>query len=129
MINLSAPDLTRHPPRSPRVQLGGFIHLPRLLDKARATAAGTNGEYNYDCPLDQHFFVFTGIKAKALLAEVRKGRSDTQMLGWVRVHTKVLPSEVAAWDTWMRGHAPGRAAGHEWFAGVTKTVAPGRDDI
>ena len=40
MINYHTPDLTQHPPRSPRVRLGGFVHLPRLLDKARAFAAG-----------------------------------------------------------------------------------------
>ena len=40
-INYSAPDLTRHPPRSPRTRLGGFVHLPRLIDKARAVVAGT----------------------------------------------------------------------------------------
>jgi len=55
MTDFSHPDLTKHPPRSPRVQLGGFAHLPRLLDKARAVAAGTNGEYKYDTMMDQFF--------------------------------------------------------------------------
>ena len=40
MINYSAPDLTQHPPRSLRVRLGGYVHLARLLDKARAEAGG-----------------------------------------------------------------------------------------
>ncbi|MEJ1973364.1 MAG: DUF5069 domain-containing protein [Lacunisphaera sp.] len=40
VINLFAPDLTRHPPRSPRTRLGGFVHLPRLIDKARAVVTG-----------------------------------------------------------------------------------------
>jgi len=52
MMNFHSPDLTQSPPRSPRVRLGGFAHLPRLIDKARATLAGTNGEYNYDCGMD-----------------------------------------------------------------------------
>ncbi|HEX7632014.1 MAG TPA: DUF5069 domain-containing protein, partial [Lacunisphaera sp.] len=42
-VNYSAPDLTRHPPRSPRTRLGGYVQLPRLIDKARAVAAGTAG--------------------------------------------------------------------------------------
>jgi hypothetical protein len=129
MPNLSKPDLTQHPPRSPRVQLGGYVHLPRLLDKARATAVGKAGEYHYDCPIDQQFFGFTGIKAKALLAEVKKGRTDSQMLAWVRRNTKRHASEIAGWSTWMRGHAPGAAAGHEWISGVIKRNAAGRDDI
>ena len=56
MLNLSAPDLTQFPPRSGRVKLGGYVHLPRLLDKARASLTGKAGEYHYNCALDQHFF-------------------------------------------------------------------------
>jgi hypothetical protein len=129
MLKLSAPDLTQHPPRSPRVQLGGYVHLPRLLDKARATLAGKGGEYHYNCPLDQHFFKFTGIDHEAALAEIKKGGSDSDMLAWVRAHTARLPSEIAAWSLWMRTHAPGGTQGHEWFSEVIKEVSAGRDDI
>jgi hypothetical protein len=129
MLNLSAPDLTQHPPRSPRVQIGGYVHLPRLLDKARAEIAGKAGEYNYNCPLDQHFLRFTGIDHESLLAEVRKGGSDSDMIAWVRAHSKRLPSEVAAWSQWMRTHAPGGAEGHHWFSEVVNAAAAGRNDI
>jgi hypothetical protein len=129
MLNLSQPDLTQHPPRSPRVQLGGFVHLPRLLDKARATLAGKVGEYHYNCPLDQQFLTFTGIGHEDVLAELKKGRSDSQMLEWVRSRSKRLPSEVAAWSVWMRTHAPGGNEGHEWFASVIKAANEDRDDV
>jgi len=33
-------DLTQRPPRSMRSRLGGFVLLPRILDKGRATLAG-----------------------------------------------------------------------------------------
>jgi len=52
-MNFSLPDLTIHPPRSARAQLGGICALPRLIDKCRATLAGKNGEYHFNCPLDQ----------------------------------------------------------------------------
>jgi hypothetical protein len=129
MTQLSAPDLTQHPPRSPHVQLGGFVHLPRLLDKARASHAGNAGDYHYNCPLDQHFFKFTGIGHEAMLAEVKKGGSDSEILAWVRSQTARLPSEIAAWSLWMRKHAPGAASGHEWFGEVIKGASAGRDDI
>lgn len=129
MLNFSAPDFTQHPPRSPRVRLGGYVHLPRLLDKARAFAAGKNGPYNYNCPLDRHFFIFTGIEPEALLAEVKAGRSDTEMLAWVRARAKRLPSEIAAWSAWLSAHAPGGSAGHDWFAETIRTAGPERDDI
>ena len=55
-MSLQTPDLTQFPPRSPRVRLGGYAILPRMLDKGRATLAGKNGEYHYACPLDQGFW-------------------------------------------------------------------------
>ena len=129
MLNLSAPDLTQHPPRSPRVQLGGYAHLPRLLDKARATLAGKNGEYHYNCPLDQNFFNFTGIDHEALLAELKPGRSDSEMLAWVRGQTKRLPRRSPPGPPGWPSHAPGGAPGHEWFGEVIKAGAADRDDI
>jgi hypothetical protein len=129
MINYSHPDLTQHPPRSVRVRLGGYAHLPRLLDKARAVIAGRNGPYKYHCPLDKHFFAFTGIDADALLEEVKRGGSDTQLLAWVRERSKRLPAEIHAWSSWLEQHGPGGAAGHEWAAETIKANAGDRDDI
>ena len=129
MINLSAPDLTQYPPRSGRVRLGGYVHLPRLLDKARASLTGKAGEYHYNCPLDQHFFKFTGISHEEFLAELKLGRSDSEMLAWVRGHTTRLPSEVAAWSIWLSSHGAGGSGGHEWFGEVIKAQAVDRDDI
>jgi len=40
-----APNLAQRPPRSPRVRLGGYVVLPRILDKGRADLAGTAGEF------------------------------------------------------------------------------------
>ena len=42
-------DLTKQAPRSCYVRLGGYVILPRLIDKARAASAGKLGEY-YDGP-------------------------------------------------------------------------------
>jgi hypothetical protein len=131
MVNFSAPDLTVHPPRSPRVRLGGFVHLPRLLDKARAHAAGRIGEYQWNCPLDQRWCAFAGITADALLAEVSQGRSDAEMLTWVlgRLQPARQPWEINAWSGWLESLAPGDAARHDRFAKEIAEKAPGRDDI
>ncbi len=37
-MSLHTPDLTKFPPRSPRVRLGGYVILPRMLDKGRASS-------------------------------------------------------------------------------------------
>jgi hypothetical protein len=129
MSILTKTDLTQFPPRSPRVRLGGFAHLPRLLDKARASAAGKAGDYHYNCPLDRHFFDFTGLDHEALLAEVKKGSSDSAMLAWVRAGTRRTAAEILAWSHWLEDLGPGGKDGHAWFAEMIGTLAPERDDI
>src|SRR5205823_5660647 len=47
------PDLTTHTPHGLDAELEGYAWLPRMLDKARATLAGTAGEYQFGCPVDQ----------------------------------------------------------------------------
>lgn len=131
MISYQSPDLSQHAPRSPRVRLGSFVHLPRLLDKARAKVGGKLGEYVFPCPLDKRFFDFSGLSPDALLAEVAKGKSDTEMLTWVLSELKPTkqPWEIEAWSRFMENLAPGDAQRHESFAEAIKTLAPARDDI
>ena len=62
---MKALNLTTRPPRSPRVRLGGYVMLPRVLDKARASLYGKAGEYKYGNPMDQHLFEFTSIAPAA----------------------------------------------------------------
>ena len=130
-FNFSAPDLTKFPPRSPRARLGGFAHFPRLIDKARATIAGTNGDYHYDCPVDHHFWEFTGIKPTPFLKEIKSGKGDGELLAYVLANAmpKRSGSEVAAWSTWFEGRAPSAVGGREFFNGVHQKNAPQREDI
>lgn len=130
-VNYSKPDLTLHPPRSPRVRLGGFVHLPRLLDKARAFAGGRIGDYIYPCPLDQRFFQFTGITSDAFLAAVRADRSDTEMLAWVMDNLVPVRQqyEIDAWSRWMEALSPGDLQRHRTFAEEIERLARDRTHI
>ncbi len=85
-MSLHTPDLTKFPPRSPRVRLGGYVILPRCLDKGRATLAGKNGEYHYACPLDQDFLEFAGIDPEELKKQL--GKSDSEVLEWISANAK-----------------------------------------
>jgi hypothetical protein len=131
MISYKAPDLTQHPPRSPRVRLGGYVALPRILDKARAHLAGKCGEYKWNNPLDQRMLTFMGIKAEDFLAAAKTGKSDTEMLEWVNASTQPRrqPWEVAAWSHWLENLAPGDSGRHATFAEEIKKNCPNRDDI
>lgn len=130
-INLSAPDLTRHPPRSPRTRLGGFVHLPRLIDKARAAIAGTNGDYHYDCPMDQKFWFYTGINPEAFLVEVKAGKSDSELLAYVLAHAspKRHPAEIAVWSQWYEQLTPTPPDTRAFFNDVHRKNAAHREDI
>jgi hypothetical protein len=131
MINYREPNLQLHPPRSPRVRLGGFVHLPRLLDKARAFAANRHGDYIYPCPLDQRLLDFMGISSERFLEQVAAGKSDSEMLGWIEenLNPKRLPHEIIAWSKWLENVAPGDARRHANFAEQIETLAPARSDI
>lgn len=131
MTDYSAPDLAQHPPRSARVRLGGYVHLPRLLDKARAQLAGRMGDYIWNCALDQRFFAFAGVTAEALLAAAKEGRGDAAMLDWLQTHQqpKRAPWEIVAWSRWIENLGPGDVKRHETFAAHIRDMAPDRDDI
>jgi len=129
MAKLFTPDLTQFPPRSPRVRLGGYVHLPRLIDKARAFAAAKNGDYNYNCPLDRMFFEFAGIAHEGFLDAVKSGKSDTELLAWVNAHAKRTPVDIAQWSAWMESRSPGGAEAHGRFQEVIAKLAPERTDI
>lgn len=128
---LIAPDLTKQPPRSPRVRLGSYCLLPRILDKCRATIAGKNGEYNFDCSTDQEFFGFAGIKARAFKKEVAKGKTDGEILDWVRRNAKRKPvdAEIVAWTNYQNLRAPCEVEGREFLHECHVKMAPKRDDI
>lgn len=126
-----APDLTKRPPRSPRVRLGGYVILPRMLDKGRATLAGKNGEYNYACPLDQRLLDFAGIDPEALKAEIARGKSDSELLEWIRANarSKRGEAEIAAWSELAERRAPADPESRAYFNDLHSKIAPGRGDI
>src|SRR5476649_2580706 len=74
--NVKGKDLTKEPPRSPRVRVGGYAILARTFDKCCALIAWNIGEYHFDCPLDNMLFGFKGVKGDDFKAEVEKGASD-----------------------------------------------------
>ena len=128
-MSLHTPDLTKFPPRSPRVRLGGYVILPRCLDKGRATLTDKNGEYYYACSLDQGFLDFAGIDPKALKKELTK--SDTEVLKWIEKHAKHKRTapEIAAWSAWQEQRSPDNPDSREYFNGLHKAGAPKRTDI
>ena len=96
-------DLTKEFPRSPRATLGGYVVAARTLDKCRAVIAGTNGEYHYDCPLDQNFFDFTGIDSDDFKEFVATGADDEGVAAWIKENANEhTQEEVVQWNNDLR---------------------------
>jgi hypothetical protein len=129
---VSAPDLTKRPPRSPHCRLGGYVILPRLLDKGRATIAGTNGEFTYDAPMDQHLKEFLSLDFAALKEELAAGIGDGDVLAWVTSNANPKRSawEIDAWSTFMARRGPsGDVETLQYFAEYVGKFSKDREDV
>lgn len=99
-VRLLARDLRTGFPRSPRdTAVAGYVIAARALDKCRAALAGTNGEYNWDCPLDKRFFDFAGVDSGEFKAFVATGATDDDVSAWVKGKAKQqTEEEVVIWN-------------------------------
>ena len=130
--DISAPDLTQRPPRSPRCRLGGYAILPRMIDKGRAEIVGKNGEFNYNCPLDQHVVNFIGFDPAALREQLAAGKGDGEILEWVNANAKEKrsPWEIEQWSDYMQRRGPDSDAETlEYFTTAVGTFSKTREDI
>jgi hypothetical protein len=130
--NIPAPDLTQRPPRSPRCRLGGYALLPRMLDKGRATLVAKNGEYHYNCPLDQHILNFLGLDPEALKAELATGKGDGEILLWISANAKHKRSawEIEYWSDYQEKRGPDSdAETMSFFCEYVRKLTKTREDI
>jgi mannose-6-phosphate isomerase-like protein (cupin superfamily) len=91
----AAPDLTVEAPRAFGLELEGYAHLPRMLDKARATLAGTAGRYQFGCPVDHTCMARLGVTPELVLDLAARHADDRCVLQALRAHG--IPSAEAAW--------------------------------
>ena len=102
-----------------------------MLDKGRATLAGTNGGYHYACPLDQHFLDFAGIDADKLKEQIALDKGDGELLEWITENstTKREAWEIAHWSAFMEQRGPGDVETKEFFTGEVAKLTKTREDI
>ena len=103
-----------------------------MLGKGRATLAGKNGEYHYNCTTDQYLVQFLGFDPNALLKELATGKGDGGMLEWVQTHPKTprAPWEIEAWPAFMEKRGPdGDAETLAFFAEQLGKISKTRQDV
>ena len=118
-MSTTSKNLSKEPPRSPRTRLGGYAILARMIDKGRATLAGTVGDYHYACPLDQGLLGFKGIDPEDVKKLLASGGTDEQVVEWFNTHgTPKTAEEIKAWSDGAESFSiysvPEK---REWFSG------------
>jgi uncharacterized protein DUF5069 len=123
-------DLRHQPPRSPREQLAGYAHLGRMLDKCRATLAGTKGDYIYPCPMDQLLLDYAGIAPESFTQTVKSGFSDQEVAEWFRNAAKPhSEAEVAEFNRMLLRHGPDSPEKQTSFNKTRDAIDGSRTDI
>ncbi|HEY0793826.1 MAG TPA: DUF5069 domain-containing protein [Chthoniobacterales bacterium] len=104
-------------PRSPYAQLGGYVHLPRLIDKARLHHQGLLVGYNYKTSgFDRHLLAFLGVDGDTFEAKANEFTSDDLIWDWLRATgVSRTPAEIQAWNDGMISQRPDTLAKQERF--------------
>lgn len=121
-------------PRSPREEMDGWVHLPRLIDKIRLNLAGKlHPDYQENLlskGFDLMWLQAAGISPEQLTEVVRGSVCDAEVCAWVRSHVRVSPDGKEAFRQRVFAHG---TEGEELIARLAmrkaQIGAADRDDI
>jgi hypothetical protein len=119
-------------PRSPYEKLGGYVHLPRLIDKAKLHRNGLLDGYNYKTVgFDKHLLAFLKIDGDAFEEAVHRLESDDAIWKWVQENgTRHSTEAISQWNEAMISRRPDTAAKKARFTHFLKEAGgAGRKDI
>jgi hypothetical protein len=99
-------------PRSPYHKLGGYVHLPRLIDKARLARKGLLNGYNYKTVgFDKHLLAFLKLDGDEFEEVANRFDEDEEVLKWVHQNgAKHPPEAIEYWNQEMISRHPDTAA-------------------
>jgi uncharacterized protein DUF5069 len=119
-------------PRSPYERLGGYVHLPRLIDKAKLHRRGLLNGYNYKTVgFDKHLLAFLKLDPDAFEEAANRIDDDNGILNWIAEEgAKHSPEAIEEWNQAMISRAPDSAVKKARFLHFLKEAGgAGRKDI
>jgi len=119
-------------PRSPYERLGGYAHLPRLIDKARLHSRGLLDGYNYKTVgFDKHLLAFLELDPDAFEDAANRLEDDAAVLDWISQNgAKHSAAAIEHWNEAMISRQPDTAAKKARFLHFLKEAGgAGRKDI
>ena len=95
-------------PRSPYAKLGGYAHLPRLIDKAKLHRKGLLDGYNYKTTgFDKHLLAFLKVNADAFEEAANRLDDDQAILEWLQQHgSRHTDDAIEQWNQAMISRHP-----------------------
>ncbi len=119
-------------PRSPYERLGGYVHLARLIDKAKLHRKGLLNGYNYKTVgFDKHLLAFLKLDPDAFEEAVGRIDDDQGIVEWVGQNgVKHSAEEIEEWNQAMISRAPDSPVKKARFLHFLKEAGgPDRKDI
>jgi len=114
-------------PRSPYEKLAGYVHLPRLIDKARLHRKGLLNGYNYKTVgFDKHLLAFLKLDGDDFEEIANRFDDDSEILQWVDKNgMKHSTEEIEHWNQEMISRHPDTAAKRARFNHFLKEAGGG----
>ncbi|MGI9087283.1 MAG: DUF5069 domain-containing protein [Chthoniobacterales bacterium] len=119
-------------PRSPYDRLGGYVHLPRLIDKAKLHRQGLLNGYNYKTVgFDKHLLAFLKLNPDAFEEAANRLENDRAILEWIEENgAQHSPEAIDGWNQAMISRHPDSAVKKARFLHFLKEAGgEGRQDI
>src|SRR5438045_8872590 len=107
-------------PRVPYDRLGGYVDLPRLIDKAKLHRRGLLDGYNYKTVgFDKHLLAFLKLNPDAFEEAAHRLDDDAAILDWISTNgAKHSPEAIEQWNEAIISLPPDTAATKARFVHV-----------
>ena len=122
-------DLSRTFPRSPKQEMAGLVHLPRMIDKGRAYKENKLSAYIFPCPLDKIILNFLRVDTE-VFANMTRDKKDDEINDWAKEQTKSKSqSDLDFINKQILERRPDSEDRLDYFNDLRNKIDPSRTDV
>jgi len=122
-------DLSRAFPRSPKQEMAGLVHLPRIIDKGRAYKENKLADYIFPCPLDKIILNFLRVDTE-VFANMTRDKKDNEINDWAKEQTKSKSqSDLDFINRQILERRPDSEDRLDYFNDLRNKIDPSRTDV
>ncbi len=122
-------DLSRAFPRSPKQEMAGLVHLPRMIDKGRAYKENKLADYIFPCPLDKIILNFLRVDTE-VFANMTRDKKDNEINDWAKEQTQTKSqSDLDFINKQILERRPDSEDRLDYFKDLRDKIDPSRTDV